>query len=508
MTSMADHARERLIEDVLAVTGTLIRNNVEWYHDEVTREMVSGTLCDVSPDDLAQADARRELTSRVWTAKDVALGDPLRNGSLAFAIKVALVVSDLRAGRPERVQPWEAKAVHEVLGLRPPSLVGVPRDSAGVHRGPDGSVGFVFPWRPTPVRTRQRLGTMVAYAAVSDIDPTDAPVACSLWTPDGYLEVRRLGSTWLRPILSPGSWLPLNLAGFRQAAASGSAWRDNPFLPRTGPCCPTFDIDDYAGPRLMASGDERRIAEARDACLARAGALFDVGGVVHRVTKAPLGGLGTVFVNGLPATGPTWVMDDLRSTSSMDTLGHLECPGASWFNRTALPEPRNEAGHARATLDERWVSLSEWVGLADVLTNAAPYRSSAVGPWPASPKGLVHVTEEAAAADLRTSLGVAARHATRLSLVASPLRRGGTADAFEALRDGLTTLVAAKGDEPVDASILMELRASGEDVLTRAVASEGAHAGMWTYVAALVSYATARELGVHDDDPGLTDLCI
>ena len=308
--------------------------------------MVSGILCDLSPNDLAHADARRGLTSRVCTAKDVAFGDPLRKGSLAFAIKVALVVSDLRAGRPERVQPWEAEAVREVLGMQSPSVVGVPQDPARMHRGPDGSVGFVFPWRPTPVRTRQGLGTMVAHAAVSAIDPTDAPVACSLWTPDGHLEVRRLGSAWLRPVLSPGSWLPLDHEGFRHAAASGQAWRDNPFLPSTGPCCPTFDIGDYAGLRAMASGDERRIAEARDTCLARAGALFDVGGVMHRVTEAPLAGLGTVFVNGHPATGPTWVMGALRSSSSMDTLSARARLGStgrrcqSRGTRPAMPGPR------------------------------------------------------------------------------------------------------------------------------------------------------------------------
>ena len=122
---------------------------------------------------------------------------------------------------------------------------------------------------------------------------------------------------------------------------------------------------------------------------------------------------------------------------------------------------------------------------------------------------LVHVMEESATADLRASLGVAARHATCLSLVSSPLRRSGTADAFEALRDGLTALVAGKGDDPVDASVLTELRTLGENALARAVASDGAHSGMWAYVAALVTHAAARELGVHDDnDPGLTDLCI
>ncbi len=491
-----------LVGDVVEVCRFLVPHRVEWFHVEITRETVEAILGGRREPDLAAPDARRDLTAPVWTAGDVAEGRPVRDPARAFAAKVIFVVADLRAGRTEQVRPWEGMAVAKSLGLEP--SVHRPFEGAiepSFRESTDTPVGFAFPWRPSPVRSAGRLGMATAHAPLTTIDPDDVPVACSLWTPQGRLEARRLGTRWLRPVLLPGSWHPADVAGFRAAASSGRAWRDNPFLPRTGRCSPTFDLGDLAASRVIARGDERRVEVARDACLSRAGRLLVVDGVVHKVTEAPRAGLGTAFVGGAEMTGPMWAMGDLHSTDSMDTLGHLEPPGASWCNAQVFPDRDGSFERGRDLL-----GLADWVGVAGAIgaKQGDPWHGD--GPWPAGVGDLVHLRDPAAAPDMPYCLSTAARCASGISLVMLRYLQRRDRDDREALRYDLSDLVALGGLGRLDEAALERFEELCVRVLSHGPSSRIPWDGMWTYVGAIGSYVASHELGLRHIDEDVAGL--
>jgi hypothetical protein len=87
---------------------------------------------------------------------------------------------------------------------------------------------FVWQWR---ARRGVKAGSVRGSTTVSVecLPPDECPVVISLAAPNGgWMDVRRHGQAWLRPVLEPGSWKPIAVDRFVRAMASGEPWRDSP----------------------------------------------------------------------------------------------------------------------------------------------------------------------------------------------------------------------------------------------------------------------------------------
>ncbi len=128
-------------------------------------------------------------------------------------------------------------------------------------------------------------------AVVECIPADEAPVAIELSNADsGAMRFRVHDGILYRPVLAPGSTRGCSLEEFVDAAGTGLPWVDNPFLPRRSRQSlraggTVLGVADAVGAR---KGPPAAVTAAgAAACLARAGRLIVVDGVVHRDTALP-----------------------------------------------------------------------------------------------------------------------------------------------------------------------------------------------------------------------------
>ncbi len=286
----------------------------------------------------------RRILMPFMKVRTVLRGDPHRGTvQKAQVAKAALLAHAALSGRWDLVSPHERVRVRDALASRldtmpPMALPDV--DYAPPSLVVDGArrVRFAHAWQP--------MGDGVALAAAAgetylgEVASEAAPVVCSLPAPGGTLSVRRHGTSWLRPVLSPGSWDPVDVATFSRAAASGEAWVDSPFLPATPRGRPALAMWDHAEHRTPTFPENARIDVARDAVLVRAGRLVVVDGVVHRGCGEPMVDLrvrGGALVVG-------WTLDGLSEGSNPDTLrGEDADDPFGWLAKVvAAPPTRDE----------------------------------------------------------------------------------------------------------------------------------------------------------------------
>ncbi len=153
------------------------------------------------------------------------------------------------------------------------------------------TIPFRFAWRQVGPRGRSpRTVVGIGHAPINPIEAADAPVVARLHAPDGTrIDLRTVDDAFIRPVLSPGSWKPIDAHAFADAALGGVPWRDSPFLPPPTLLGPVQGAGEWwpdEAPVLTAT-DARSREEALARVLVNCGTLFSTGGVVHRATAAP-----------------------------------------------------------------------------------------------------------------------------------------------------------------------------------------------------------------------------
>ncbi len=203
--------------------------------------------------------------------------------------------------------------------LPPPSVVG---------RVAGGSVTLPFLVARPSSATSRTFFAVAGEAVVSEVPPGDAPVVATLRPDEGRagISLRVLAGQAYRPILEPNSWTPASLDRFAEAAASGEAWMDSPWLPAM-PCAERYQaVSDVARPRArLTRADAAQDAAFLEAAGIRAGPLVVVDGVVHRPCRPPTLELGMLRALGLATTRPGlrvgWSVGNLHQFSRQETLG-------------------------------------------------------------------------------------------------------------------------------------------------------------------------------------------
>ncbi len=303
---------------------------------------------------------------------------------------------------------------------------------------PAGPVTFAFP-RPVAGRGGTLAARSEGVAVVREVDPADAPLACRLARPGGHLDVRSYAGGLVRPVLSPGSWEPMGMAGFAAAAAEGPAWVDNPFAERPADGAVAIGLRDYAmaGPPAGASARAKDAAMA-EAALLRAGPLYLIGGVVHRTAPAPVLGLAHRYLargrgkreerrvdDASDGALATWWMGGLHMLENQGTMRptHWDVDHGLWFpTMDGLPCVHGTPADA--------ASLASMVG-----------KSPSHGPWIDGDPVAVDVDPAAFPDDGRFALRTLARGGWPLApdaraLVAAALDGNGDAAALRELGEG------------------------------------------------------------------------
>ncbi len=239
--------------------------------------------------------------------------------------------------------------------------------SAPCHGG--GPVRVTFPWRTRRKGARVKQVIAIGHAHVDIVDaPGDsAPVVARLRTPDGgWLDLRNHEGRLLRPVLAPGSWTPIGIDAFAEAASRGHAWRDAPHAAGlTGPHA-VLGIGCLGGePWKIDEASTAALAEARTLVLADVGALVSINGVVHRETPAPtlhvrtsdqsIGGTGPrACVIGVAwRLGDALGMDDDQST--LRGADRIVGEGMAWTGPEGGFHPGVDASLAEVA--RRWFAL-------------------------------------------------------------------------------------------------------------------------------------------------------
>ncbi len=306
---------------------------------------------------------RRRLV-RVDLAREVRGGrapDPLLRPDAMTAARKALVLGHAVAGRGWHAIPaHEWHGVHRALNGSPTFadfLAAMPSfPAARVARQPTGPVTFDFTF--TYAGAGNRVMSAIGNHHVSPATDDEAPVVARLKTPSGtWLDVRRLGDDFLRPVLAPGSWTPIGIDDFIAAVGSGTPWNDNPFLRESKGDGIGFPLVDYAIPE-DAKHPSPKARVARDMAgeaVRDAGALHVIGGIVHRRAPEPRLVLGSA-VHGDGHGGKlrhwdvTWRMGGLGGMASMETLGPAhERP---WITVPPLRDAFDLTGLPLGALDE------------------------------------------------------------------------------------------------------------------------------------------------------------
>ncbi len=153
------------------------------------------------------------------------------------------------------------------------------------------TVDFLHAYRQAGASGRgaKTLTATTSTVTIPTVDLADAPIVAFLKPVDGRaFPLRSVDGTLMRPVMAPGAWRPVGLDEFRDAAAQGWAWADNPFLPRPGRNDGVPAICDYACPPLPShASDAARRQEAGSECARTAGAMCVIDGFVYRRTQEP-----------------------------------------------------------------------------------------------------------------------------------------------------------------------------------------------------------------------------
>ncbi len=246
-------------------------------------------------------------------------GDDLRAAWLSVEYALDLVTGARRA-IPDGERDAVLALAHDPRVAAPPSREPDPRggDTSGrVRAAIEYGTGD----------GRYHLGRVVA--DVPPLDPSEAPVACRLRAGDGsWLDVRRVGDAYLRPVLAPGGWRPIDLPGFRLAAEGARPWPDSPFAryaPRDRHQVP---LAAYLHERVGRAPDHvAALAAERDAMAANLRLLVSIDGIVHRETSAPVLCPVVTFLGEIEGRiDVTWRLDGLCGLDDLSTWSNGRRP--------------------------------------------------------------------------------------------------------------------------------------------------------------------------------------
>ena len=266
--------------------------------------------------------------------------------------------------------------------FEPATAPASPQD-ADVSPGETLMVETAFAWRQEPrrgvFRGIARASTLIPLHGVS---PLDAPVVMKVANPEGgWLDIRRLGDDWLRPVLEPGAWRPCKTPLFLEAMRDGVAWRDSPMgAGRNGPDRwgtlrddPILSLDECSDPVPYPVAEESRAiaeheAEIRNACAG----IVVIDGVVWRRTTEPVAFNAVVKRQW---TDPerddeiiyvaAWKTDDLTSIESQETTTsdwRHERVGRNEVEVTIESRPHMERLIHDMTAERNLVPVSRHVG--------------------------------------------------------------------------------------------------------------------------------------------------
>ncbi len=214
----------------------------------------------------------------------------------AAALSCLRLAHDVAMGRFEDVAAGHIPTLRRVLSgsdmLR--HLVDrLPSPPATGHIDGTGarSVRFRFPYRQLGQHGRghRTLSIGEGVANLPDVDPAAAPVVATLrGDRGGWIDLRMLGATLLRPVLAPGRFAAIDIDAFARAAHAAGAWTDNPFMPRPRPNHTSMGLDDVAFPRVAPNRRDAEVeTDAMDACLRRSGGMATIDGRVYRRAGTP-----------------------------------------------------------------------------------------------------------------------------------------------------------------------------------------------------------------------------
>lgn len=228
-------------------------------------------------------------------------------------------------GEGARIPASEREWVRRAVGALPDHAHLADAIPATAHHGAteDGrppAVRFAFAWRP-----RRGKGPMVldtAMVGLRHVVAGDAPTVATL-RPDGGLPfaLREIDGVLHRPVFAPGSWEPATVGTFEEACAGNAAWVDNPFMPPPSWDASVAALADVAVPGAPAKDGGERDAAMR-ACLARAGGLVAVDGVVHKPCPEPTLHLA---MRRLPRPGRDNMANGVRMAWSMGGIDSSTC---------------------------------------------------------------------------------------------------------------------------------------------------------------------------------------
>lgn len=235
--------------------------------------------------------------ARLTCSGPARVGDADAYGARSFANRTgANVARAVRLGHAivhrdaAALAPREVDALSRLMEVDG-ELAGRVRASLAAMRRPvpeaappvDGRVPFLFTWTDAPGQAP--VSASVGHAMMPALRASMVPAVARLDAADGRpIHVRKGGDAWFRPVLAPGTWQPVGVGEFMDAAANGYAWADNPFEPPAGRDVVKVAVGDYAVRRDGAStACDAALGEALD----RAGQVVVIDGVVHRLTGEP-----------------------------------------------------------------------------------------------------------------------------------------------------------------------------------------------------------------------------
>jgi hypothetical protein len=297
-----------------------------------------------------------------------------------------------------------------------------------------------------------------ALVGVTGVDPAETSVAFRLLGGDGeWMDVRRLGASLYRPLLSPGSWRGIGVGEFVEAAKGAAPWGDSPLAENRRALMALADHASDEPPETR--GHRKALAAAAERVRLACSGLVSVDGVVHK----PVSSVSLDFdVNrahdGAPAPSAAWAThgpgDGLSSNEPQGTACNL------WENgeRTRTFAPR-------LTLDIGAVGVIRSSGLGwncDVVADGdAPLPAPSAMDWIGTLSSLATLADQLVAARRRWEAERVARgygpRPVPLEALASRLR-----PALDAARMALPpTSSSANTEEAVRSLIAASCAAEG-----------------------------------------------
>lgn len=298
--------------------------------DRLARKVIDTTGSGRSDDALLRI--RRAMPADVpGTPADVATAV---RASLSFVRHVDIRGGRRHAGTPEdvivhkcllaalagltgdwsHVPPPERRVLSDALdraGIRMPDL-----PPAVTPPEPGSAYAYAFAWPAAAGRNGIMLSR--GTATFRHVPAVDAPICCTLATPEGAIAVRMFGGRHVRPVLAPGFWAPADVRTFAHAASGGVSWQDNPFDPLVDRMSGTPAMALYARQvdGALTEADGRWERERASAMAEVAGGLVVVDGIVHRPCPEPT----AVMVMRGRRMVVTWALGDLHGDMRMDTV--------------------------------------------------------------------------------------------------------------------------------------------------------------------------------------------